>query len=72
MSMGAAKPAEKGAPQVRKAKTTFRLNGADGEVRCVAASGKLELRAGTDFSGYDRRRLEVAVRAFLTALEDQS
>lgn len=54
----------------RKAKTTFRLASRDGEVRCVAASGKLELRAATDFSGFDRRRLEVAVQAFLTALAD--
>lgn len=53
----------------RKAKTTFRLTGQDGEVRCVAASGKLELRTATDFSSYDRRRLEVAVKAFLDALE---
>ena len=55
----------------RKAKTTFRLASRDGEVRCVAASGKLELRAATDFSGFDRRSLEHAVRAFLVALEEQ-
>ncbi|MFK7942059.1 MAG: ParB/RepB/Spo0J family partition protein [Paracoccaceae bacterium] len=54
----------------RKAKTTFRLTGVDGEVRCVAASGKLELRGATDFSSFDRRRLESAVQAFLSALEE--
>ena len=59
------------ASAARKAKTTFRLTAADGEVRCVAASGKLELRAATDFSGYDRRRLEAAVQAFLHALEEE-
>lgn len=55
----------------RKAKTMFRLTSADGEVRCVAASGKLELRGATDFSGFDRRRLEAAVKAFLSALEEE-
>ena len=61
---------EKGqGPAVRKAKTSFRLTGADGELRCTASDGKLELRGVTDFSGYDRRRLEAAVQAFLDALE---
>lgn len=53
----------------RKTRTTFRLMGPEGALRCVAANGKLELRGATDFSGFDRRRLEAAVQAFLDALE---
>lgn len=58
-----------GASRARKAKTSFRLTGRDGELRCTASSGKLELRGTTDFSGFDRRRLEAAVQAFLDALD---
>ena len=58
-----------GASRARKAKTSFRLAGRDGELRCTASSGRLELRGTTDFSGFDRRRLEAAVQAFLDALD---
>lgn len=51
-----------------KAKTTFRLTSADGEIKCTAASGRLEIRSASDFTRYDRRRLEAAVRAFMSTL----
>lgn len=54
---------------VRKAKTSFRIAGQGGEMRCAAADGRLEIRGAVDFSGIDRRRLEAAVQAFLEALE---
>ncbi|MEM7744842.1 MAG: ParB N-terminal domain-containing protein [Pseudomonadota bacterium] len=57
-------------PGVRKAKTTFRVAGPDGEIKCSASDGKLEIRGARDFSDIDRRRLEAAVEAFLEALAD--
>ena len=54
---------------VRKAKTSFRIAGQGGEMRCSAADGKLEIRGGVDFSSVDRKRLEAAVQAFLDAIE---
>lgn len=56
-------------PVVRKAKTTFRISVGASEVKCTAADGKLELRGTSDFSGYDRRKLETAVEAFFDALD---
>ena len=55
----------------RKAKTTFRLPASGGEIRCSASDGRLVLQGETDFSGYDRRRLEAAVQAFLAALDGE-
>jgi ParB family chromosome partitioning protein len=52
-----------------KAKTRFTVTDCDGEIRCVAASCKMELRAAVDFSGYDQPRLEAAVQAFLDVLK---
>lgn len=54
---------------LRRSKTTLRLPHRDGEVRCTAAAGKVELRCDRDFSVIDRTRLEVAVEAFLAALD---
>lgn len=52
-----------------RAKTTFRVTTARGEVKCVAANGRLELRGTTDFANVDARRLEDAVTAFVAALD---
>ena len=54
-----------------RAKTSFRLPTDDGEMRCVASSGRLEISGETDFAGYDRHRLEAAVQAFLDALRKE-
>lgn len=59
---GAGRPAKRG-------KTTLRLPLAGGEVKCTAASGKVELRAEVDFSAVERGRLEAAVEAFFAALK---
>ncbi|MGG7567867.1 ParB/RepB/Spo0J family partition protein [Rhodovulum sp. DZ06] len=66
---GAAKPKPK-ARSGRAGKMTFRLSRPDGEAKCTAANGRLELRGETDFTAYDRQRLERAVAAFYAALDD--
>lgn len=53
----------------RRGKTTLRLPHRDGEVKCTAAPGKVELRLDRDFSTVERARLEAAVEAFLAALD---
>jgi ParB family chromosome partitioning protein len=58
-----------GAAQARKGKTTFRLVRPQGEARCTAAAGRVELRMDRDFSAIERRRLEEAVAAFFRALD---
>lgn len=55
----------------RKARTTFQVQSARGEVKCTASQGRLELKLDTDFSAMDRRRLEDAVRRFLESLDGQ-
>lgn len=54
----------------RKGKTTFRLARPEGEARCLASQGRLELRLDRDFSAVERRRLEAAVAAFFRALDE--
>lgn len=53
----------------KRGKTTLRLPMAGGEVKCTAASGKVELRMDRDFSAVERDRLEAAVEAFFAALD---
>jgi ParB family chromosome partitioning protein len=53
----------------RGAKTTFRVARPDGEAKCTASNGRLELRGETDFTAVDRERLEQAVAAFYRALD---
>ncbi len=53
----------------RAAKTTFRLSRPEGDAKCMVADGRIELRLQRDFSGMERKRLEVAVEAFLSALD---
>lgn len=57
-------------PPARQAKTTFRLNRPEGEAKCTVADGRVELKLERDFSGVERKRLEAAVDAFLTALDE--
>lgn len=59
---GRGRPAKRG-------KTSLRLPVKGGEVRCTAASGKVELRSDIDFSAIDRARLEAAIEAFFAALD---
>lgn len=59
-----AKPAREPAPQGR-AKTTFQISRPQGNAKCIAANGRLEIRLNRDFSTVDRRKLEAAVAALL-------
>lgn len=68
MGVSSSKKVKLGRP--RAAKTTFRLNRPDGDAKCTVADGRIELRLDRDFSGVERKRLEEAVEAFLSALED--
>ncbi len=61
-----AKPAAK--TMARKAKSTFQINRPEGLVKCIASSGRLEVRSAKDFSTIDRRRLEAAVKSLLDQL----
>lgn len=51
-----------------KSKTTFRIEAAGQEVKCIAGTQRLEMSGGADFSAFERERLERAVRAFFDAL----
>lgn len=53
----------------RPARTTFQVQGRSGTIKCTASQGRLELRGDTDFSAFDRKKLEVAVARFLDGLE---
>lgn len=62
-------PSAPAAPQpTARARTSLRVATAAGEMRCVAASGRLELRGPADFAAVDPRRLEAAVAVLLDAL----
>lgn len=52
----------------QKSKTTFRLSRPEGEAKCTVADGRIELRLAQDFSGFERKRIEAAVKAFLDTL----
>lgn len=52
-----------------RGKTTLRLPRPEGEVRCTASPGKVELRLDMDFSALERAKLEAAVEAFFAALD---
>ncbi|QUS37323.1 ParB/RepB/Spo0J family partition protein [Falsirhodobacter algicola] len=52
------------------AKTTIRVARGDDVARCTATHGRVELRMDRDFSAIDRHRLEQALEAFLTRLDD--
>ncbi|TGN50830.1 replication protein [Paracoccus liaowanqingii] len=58
------------APQAEaKAKTTFQLARPQGQAKCTAANGRLEIRLSRDFSTIDRRKLEAAVASMLDQIE---
>lgn len=48
-----------------RAKTTFQIPRPQGNAKCTAANGRLEIRLPRDFSTVDRRKLEAAVAALL-------
>lgn len=52
-----------------KAKTSFQMRRPQGQVKCVAGAGRLEIRLDRDFSAIDRRKLETAVQALLDRLD---
>lgn len=51
------------------AKTSIRYEGPGGMVRCTASDGRVDIRAGRDFSDVDRHQLEAALEAFFQALD---
>lgn len=55
-------------PGAVKAKTSFQMRRPQGQVKCVAGAGRFEIRLDKDFSAVDRRKLEMAVQAFLDKL----
>ncbi|TJZ85595.1 ParB/RepB/Spo0J family partition protein [Paracoccus hibiscisoli] len=56
-------------PSTARAKTTFQLRRPQGNAKCTAANGRLEIRLPRDFSSVDRRKLEAAVAAMLDQIE---
>jgi len=52
-----------------KAKTSFQMRRPQGQVKCVAGAGRLEIRLDKDFTTVDRRKLEMAVQALLDNLD---
>ncbi|TBN39069.1 replication protein [Paracoccus subflavus] len=68
---GADEPVRPGAAPLRegRAKTTFQLARPQGQAKCVAANGRLEIRLPRDFSAIDRRKLEMAVASLLDQIE---
>ena len=66
---GKSKSGEGSRPGQPSAKTSLRVEGPGGMVRCTASDGKLEIRAERDFTTLDRHELEAALDAFFAALE---
>ncbi|MEL6572504.1 MAG: ParB N-terminal domain-containing protein [Pseudomonadota bacterium] len=52
-----------------KAKTSFQMRRRQGQAKCVAGAGRLEIRMDRDFSAIDRRKLEMAVQSLLDHLD---
>ena len=68
------KPRSQGKPKVQvpgavKAKTSFQMRRPQGQVKCIAGAGRLEIRLDKDFTTVDRRKLEMAVQALLDKLD---
>lgn len=55
---------------LKKAKTTFRIEMAGKEFKCIAGTQRIEMSGDTDFSAYEREKLERAVQAFFAALTE--
>lgn len=64
-----AKPKPRPVGAATKAKTSFEMRRPQGQVKCVAGAGRLEIRLDRDFSSIDRRKLEMAVQALLDGLD---
>lgn len=64
-----AKPKAAPVSAATKAKTSFQMRRPQGQVKCVAGAGRLEIRLDRDFSDIDRRKLEMAVQALLDHLD---
>ena len=54
---------------VGRGKQVLRLPLSEGEVKCTATAGRLELQTARDFSTVGRDRLEAAIAAFFAALD---
>ncbi len=61
--------ARKAKPSRRAAKTVVQFPRPQGQAKCVATNGKLEVQLDRDFSSIDRRRIEAAVQALLDSLD---
>lgn len=57
------------ASKSRSAKSTFRMTRPEGEAKCTASDGRLELQLNRDFSALERNRLENALKAFFERLD---
>ena len=66
----AAKQPKERRTSLKKAKTTFRFETAGKEFKCIAGTQRIEMSGDTDFSAFERDKLERAVQAFFAALTD--
>lgn len=64
-------PVKSGKPPLPagRARTTFQIPRAQGNAKCIAANGRLEIRLPRDFSAVDRRKLEAAVALLLDQID---
>lgn len=53
----------------KSAKTTYRVDVGYSSAKCTAADGRFEIKMNHDFSAVDRKALERATEAFLTAIK---
>jgi ParB family chromosome partitioning protein len=63
-----AKPAGRAGQGGAKAKTTFHIRSAFGQIKCTAGQGRLEIKVDRDFSSIDRARLEQAIASLVDGL----
>lgn len=63
-----AKPANKAGQGGTKAKTTFHIRSAHGQIKCTAGQGRLEIKVDRDFTSIDRARLEQAIATLVDGL----
>lgn len=64
-----AKPGARAGQGGAKAKTTFHIRSAHGQVKCTAGQGRLEIKVARDFTSIDRARLEQAIATLVDGLE---
>ncbi len=63
-----AKPANGAGQGGAKAKTTFHIRSAHGQIKCTAGQGRLEIKVDRDFTSIDRARLEQAIATLVDGL----